>query len=146
MKNQSIIQKVRNQIREEVRKSKLSESSVSSSSILRQYLETALWSSSDDSDEPFDQNYGINDIAQKSIAQAKKDLADFLMKAKKSLPKDVDLSSVGHDFWLSRSGHGSGFFDADYLEDDQQKTLQALAGKFREITPVIGDDGKIHFE
>lgn len=41
----------------------------------RQYLETALWSSNDESDdsggEPFDFNYTTEDIAEESIAAAR---------------------------------------------------------------------------
>jgi hypothetical protein len=37
------------------------------SSFLRQYLETALWSSSDDDDTPLDKNYGVEDFAPEAF-------------------------------------------------------------------------------
>jgi hypothetical protein len=124
----------------------IKESNTNSSPALRQYLETALWSSNDEDGEPLDSNYSIEDISPESVNKSKNELADFLKKAKKWLPKDVDITSVAHDFWMSRNGHGSGFFDADYVDGQPRKMLQTIAGTFRNVDPVVGDDGKIHFE
>jgi hypothetical protein len=112
------------------------------------YLETALWSSNDESDdsggEPLDKNYDISDIAEKTIAQAIKDCQEFqsvnhILLVKNGATDDAD----GHNFWLSRNGHGAGFFDAGTKVGDK---LQDAAHKFRELYPIVGDDGLIYFE
>ena len=123
------------------------------------YLVAALWSSNDESTEsggePFDSNYEITDIDPKSSEQAKADCAAFKEKAGALLEGYGDASQVGHDFWLTRNGHGAGFWDR-YLDFDDPaerekaketgKKLTEIAKTFGELNPILGDDGKIHFE
>lgn len=114
---------------------------------LQAYLEAALWSSLDDNDQPFDQNYDFGDIAPETIEQSKQDLHDFIQKAMAQglIGEDDDvMAQLGHDFWLSRNHHGSGFFDGDWGQHGD--ALQALAGEFKELSPMLGGDGKIYFE
>lgn len=114
---------------------------------VRQYLETALWSSNDESTpeggEPFDANYSIEDIAPEAIEQAIQDCTAFLEKAA-TLLAEYDLETAGHDFWLTRNHHGAGFWDGDYQKEDGE-TLTKLSQEFRELNPYLGDDGKIYF-
>jgi hypothetical protein len=126
--------------------------------VLRQYLETALWSSTDESDEsggePFDANYSIEDIAPESVAQAKKDIEKFIQMAEDEgvLNPYLDAftgpswGNLGHDFWLTRNHHGAGFWDRSEIDDEVGKKLTDISQKFREVTPILGDDGKIYFE
>ena len=84
-----------------------------------QYLETALWSSTDNSDEsggdPLDANYSIEDFTTYSIKKAISDCAAFQEKNSDLWHEDEKSdSSAGHDFWLTRNGHGAGFWDGDY--------------------------------
>lgn len=113
-----------------------------------QYLVTALWSSNDESTpeggEPFDRNYTIEDIASSTIEQAVRDCKAFLIEAATILA-GYDLETAGHDFWLTRNHHGAGFWDGDYGKEDGDK-LTELSQKFRELSPILGDDGKIYFE
>ncbi len=50
---------------------------------------------------------------------------------------------AGHDFWLTRNGHGAGFWDGDWPEEIGKK-LTAAAKKFGETDLYVGDDGKLH--
>jgi hypothetical protein len=82
------------------------------------YLAAAEWLLDDESEPEEggidrDKVRGWSRDAQK---EAKADCRDFL----KAQAADIaiyckesgrDMSSVGHDFWLSRNGHGAGFFD-----------------------------------
>lgn len=117
-----------------------------------QYLVTALWSSGDDKGEPLDQKVGVSDISDESLKKADRDCKAFYDKAEIILGKNgdeitsLDPESIGHDFWLSRNGHGAGFFDAEYLDDEMQDALQELARSFGQVDPVIGDDGVVYFE
>ena len=133
----------------------------------RAYIECALWSENDESTPaggvPFDQNYSIEDIAPETIGAMIADCQRFqveqsaLLKTayaprwaedstgKEYRKEDYTPSQAGHDFWLSRNGHGAGFFDRGLGEAGE--ALQAACGwrtSYPEIDLYIGDDGKIH--
>jgi hypothetical protein len=114
----------------------------------RQYLVTALWSSTDNATPqggaPLDENYSIEDIAPESIQQAIEDCKKFQADNATDL-EGSDLETAGHDFWLTRNGHGSGYWDGDYPGEIGERLTEACKA-YRELTPSIGDDGKIYFE
>jgi hypothetical protein len=119
---------------------------------IRGYLECALWSSLDDNGLPFDYSYDLSDISEKSIKDAINQCLDFqhvyrelfsdAYKAEEYGPKQA-----GHDFWLTRNGHGAGFWDRG-LEStgDQLSSACGFQTGFYEVHLYIGDDGKICFE
>jgi len=112
---------------------------------LAQYIETALWSTNDESDEsggePFDANYSASDIAPESLEKMRADCEAFKRLAS-DLIEDFDDTDVAHDFWLTRNGHGAGFWDGDYPEPQATK-LTELSKKFGEVNLELGD-GRIH--
>lgn len=108
----------------------------------RQYLETALWASTDDNGEPLDSNYSIEDFSIEFIELAKKDITAFFERSG-NLLDNYDYETAMHDFWLTRNNHGAGFWDGDYEKDDGEK-LTALSEAFGELFLCVGDDGKIY--
>lgn len=120
-------------------------------SFLEQYLVTALWSSIDDKENPFDDNYSIDDFSEKALKQADKDCDLFLEKVRELSLLDkiyiglLDETDIAHDFWLTRQGHGAGFWDGDYPDEIGDK-LTEIANDFRELYIYVGDDGKLYFE
>lgn len=120
-------------------------------SFTRQYLETALWAELDHADEsggrPLDDNYTIEDFDPEFVAQAKRDCEDFQEAQAELLDKayaehDYNEENAGHDFWLTRNGHGAGFKDRGMGE-----LGEALAKECRPYGGVdlyVGDDGKIY--
>ena len=98
----------------------------------RAYITAMLWSTTDETDEsggvPMDQNYTIDDIAPESLRGIAQDCDKFQKLAKPLLVAAYkrpgyhgnDGSSpeemAGHDFWLTRVGHGAGFWDRDALK------------------------------
>jgi hypothetical protein len=117
----------------------------SSKTMLDSYLETALWSSNDLDDKPLD-SYSISDIAASSIKSAKADLDSFVAKAGDILD-NYDDKKIGHDFWLTRNGHGAGFWDGDYEENEGDgDKLTEISKEFSELNPYVGDDGKVYIE
>lgn len=50
---------------------------------------------------------------------------------------------AGHDFWLTRNGHGAGFWDGDWPQPYATELTNA-AKAFGETSLYIGDDGKIY--
>jgi hypothetical protein len=85
------------------------------------YFEAALWSSNDESDEsggdPLDQNYGIGDFAPEARKAMITDAKDFQKRFGKLIEDDDPRTTygrwaqAGHDFWLTRNGHGVGFWE-----------------------------------
>ena len=108
--------------------------------ILQSYLHTALWSSIDE-DEPMDCDYDVDDFSEEAIGQAECDLVSFFGLARDLIVDDVK-TTVAHDFWLTRNGHGAGFWDGDYEHGDE---LTEICKQFKELSPYAGDDGKIYF-
>ena len=47
---------------------------------------------------------------------------------------------AGHDFWLTRNGHGCGFWDGDWTEPAAE--ILTKAAEHSEQWTYLGDDGK----
>jgi len=82
------------------------------SSFLKSYLTCALWSSTDDNENPLDKHFTIADFPPSEIAKAEKVCAEF----QADNATDLELAKLtderaGHCLWLNRNGHGSGFWD-----------------------------------
>jgi len=112
---------------------------------LDSYLETLLWSSMDDNGEHLDKNYSPSDISLKAIKETEEDIKKFYSMAEKAgiEVEKYTPSEIGHDFWLTRNGHGAGFWDGDY-DDNDGKTLTSISEHFGQKDPYVGDDGKIY--
>ncbi len=80
------------------------------------YVTCALWSTTDDSpsgdDAPLDAAFSPDDLDDETAAQMRKDCEDFIDDNEDDL-EDSHLNDerAGHDFWLTREGHGAGFWD-----------------------------------
>lgn len=113
------------------------------------YIEAALFTSTDNSDEsggePLDRNYTADDIAESSRQAITKDCVAFMTANRQDLESDEALGAeqAGHDFWLTRNGHGAGFWDGDW-PTAMGKRLTASAKKFGEMDMYVGDDGKLY--
>lgn len=106
--------------------------------VLKSYLETLIWSNSEDLD-----GKTINDIDSNSIDKSRNDIIKFieLISNTPGAQEEVntyDEKSFGHNFALSRNGHGAGFFD------DWNDILQDLARNFGEADLYLGDDGRLY--
>lgn len=116
------------------------------SPMTRHYLICALWSSTDNSDEqggdPFDDNHDLEDIAGESIDQAEKDCQAFKQANATDLA-DWDDEQAGHDFWLTRSHHGTGFWDRGKGEVGQRLTLAAQ--QYGALTLTL-HNGRVYFD
>lgn len=114
---------------------------------VKQYLVTALWSSSDtinDEAVPLDRNHGIGDFAEEAVKRATEDCDRFRDVCRERNVMHCFCMQVAHDFWLTRNHHGAGFWDGDY-EEELGKTLTEIAQTFKETDAYVGDDGKIYF-
>ena len=106
------------------------------------YITAALWTSDDIFGMPLDMNYTTGDISGELMDQMIEDCAAFLAKA--DIPDNL-LPQAGHDFWLTRNGHGSGFWDRpEIYGEEKARELTALANTFEVVELYVGDDGRIY--
>lgn len=112
-------------------------------SILVNYAVCALWSSTDGNDEPLDSNYDIQDIAPETFAKMREDVAEFVKVNERALAASGQSEEqIGHDFWLTRNGHGAGFWDRGLgaIGDQLTEACKTYAG----VDLYVGDDGLIY--
>jgi len=90
--------------------------------------------------------FGTNNIAPDSKIQAYVDIKKFILNAGVSAVSealdDNGSSRFGMDIWLTRNGHGSGFFDHGY---EFEQDLNNAAKSIGEVYLYLGDDGHLHF-
>jgi hypothetical protein len=111
------------------------------------YVECALWSSTDDDGEPLGDNYGAEDIAPETLAAMVEDCRQFqesnaALLAEAYETAGYDEGRAGHDFWLTRNRHGSGFWDHGLGDIGTKLTDDAHA--WGSIDLYVGDDGQVH--
>lgn len=110
------------------------------------YVVAALWSSTDDEGEPLDDEYSIDDIATPSLQQMADECTDFREANAQLLDQAYDLGyseeQAGHDFWLTRNGHGAGFWDRGLGKVGQE--LSEASKVYGSCDLYIGDDKMLH--
>lgn len=108
--------------------------------MLQQYMETALWSSTDESDEsggePMDRNYTTDDIAKSTKAKMLADCQKFY-EQNSVLLADWPADQAGHEFWLTRNESGTGFLDSKYGTDESREALDEAARRFGTVNLYI---------
>jgi hypothetical protein len=125
---------------------------------LEQYLETALWSTNADHLDPegtgaagqLEDHFEASDIAPDSIAEARRELTELIESAPEASQfwlAELGAGQIGHDFWLTRNGHGAGFWDrfARGVGADFGRQLTELSKPYGTSDAYVGDDGKVHF-
>ena len=134
------------------------------------YLICALWSSSDtieEGEEPInlDNDYDIDDIDIKCKKELESEARPFYEANKQYFDYETKTcldrfykhgiaheetntydkyAQAGHDFWLTRNGHGTGFWDKNELSKENRDILTEACKKYPEINLYIGDDNKIY--
>ena len=105
----------------------------------RAYMEAALWSSTAHGDDengtddvPMDELYEISDIDPKCYRIMVTDCEKFQEENYADLYEIDDIDPQysndamgGHDFWLTRAGHGAGFWDGDWPEPQATRLTEA---------------------
>jgi len=94
--------------------------------------------------------FKIHDIHEGDIDWILNECNDFQFKAEQIIRQYapslvVDETQLGHDFLLTRNGHGAGFWDGDW-PDPLGNHLTTLSKRFCEIYFYKGDDGKIYID
>ena len=107
-----------------------------------QYLETALWASPNDHG-----NGSVSNFHPETINELRAEFlqwwADHFLQIQQFMEKaGVDESGVAHDLWLTRNGHGTGFWDRGAGEIGE--TLTSAAEAIGPKTLYLGDDSNIY--
>ncbi len=115
----------------------------------RQYLETAFWTEEERLKEEATEN-GLDpeqhdfDWSSDALETAQKECNEFRERAGELLNQAGDDEQNAHDFWLTRNGHGAGFWDRGY-PDEIGDALSAISKEFGEKFLYLGDDGELYF-
>ena len=117
--------------------------------MLRAYIDCALWSTNDESDEsggiPLDATYTADDIAPGTLERMRQDVELFYRNNSEQIHtwQGVDApAQAGYDFWLTRNGHGAGFWESEW--GNPGAILDKAAKAFGEADLYVGDDGLIY--
>jgi len=118
--------------------------------ILKGYITCALWT---DEEELKTQNaqidVDIENVDYNSLIASYNDIKKFIeLAGSDNINYAIEangLERLGHDIWLTRNGHGAGFFDHNYDEDVEKKLIES--GKSLGSKHIyINDENKIDFE
>lgn len=111
---------------------------------------TEEWQATEDHNEgSFPGDVGFADLAPETLARIIADCKRFQEQNAADLTEAYDNGRIngydetraGHDFWYTRNGHGTGFWDSDL--GDVGNKLSNIA-RHHEVSAYLGDDGKIY--
>lgn len=126
------------------------------------YIECAFWTSEGPEDWQIGEDADFSDLAEEALAvlkadceQFQRDYADALDRLNDGVPDryaPYGADMAGHDLWLSRNGHGTGFFDRymrgrdglPYMPEAAAARLQEIARGLPSRDLYRGDDGLIY--
>lgn len=129
----------------------------------RAYLTAAFWTGDstyfdeetqqmEHTETPLEELYTVEDIHPDCLKKVQEDCAKFQSENQEDLALAYSLyrtrdgytgaALAGHDFWLTRNGHGTGFWDRDDLEDSGVgDRLAEACKKYNEVN--ASDDAAI---
>lgn len=113
--------------------------------VLEHYLACALWAETDENGEPLDDNYNSDDVSAKAMAASLEFIREFVCEVgARDIRKYLEvqtLAQLGHDLWLTRNGHGAGFWDRGLGELGERLTAVC---RYRDAYIYVGDDGLLY--
>lgn len=134
------------------------------------YFESALWTSSIEEEfaerhnektgedwapdqSLLDFGFTVDDIDESSKFEATQECRNFVNDNAADLNQfvnDYDWGQAGHDFWLTRNGHGAGFWDrggsANLQWEEIVKRLSEAAKIYGESYAYIGSGDKVYIQ
>ena len=104
----------------------------------RAYVECAIWATTiEDEDEnitEMDEGYSIEDVTAATLDTMAKTCADFQAAHADDLAaadeQGRDAGACGHDLWLTRNGHGAGFWGRE---------LGAVGDRLSDAAKALGE-------
>jgi hypothetical protein len=113
------------------------------------YVECMLWAENDQADEqggePLENNYEYDSLTPDSKYRIDRVCMGFWSNFKEFFYDNPE--QAGHDFWLTRQGHGTGFWDRPEIYGEYEaEWLTKVCRVLGEATIYVGDDGCLHYE
>lgn len=110
--------------------------------MIEAYEIAILWTETD-GNEPLDENYSRSDFAQSARERMAVDCWNMLRLCGELI--GMEFEQAGHDFALTRNGHGAGYWDRPEIWGEVgSKALTAVAHAFGQADFYVGDDGEIY--
>lgn len=120
--------------------------------IVQGYLKAVFWTDASPDAEEELRDMGYSDLAPEALQSVVSECQKFEAQAAQLLTlaygrDGYSEERAGHDFWLTRNHHGTGFWDRDELDaDGLGDKLTKVAHSFGDVCLVVGDDGKAYLE
>lgn len=139
--NNRYTHKIRSKIKMEVHGYKLDK-------FTQAYIECALWTEEPEDSGEETRKWNIYNLSKEALEKMIKDCKDFQENNKSILDEANYKASwtnevmAGHDFWLTRNRHGSGFWDRGLGRIGNLLTEQSHG--YGECSLYLGDDGRIY--
>lgn len=76
------------------------------------------------------------------VDAAQAQVAEFVMRTPSQMLHGINPERIGHDLWLTRNGHGAGFWDRGL--GAQGDSLTAICEALGEVWSYVGDDDQLH--
>ena len=80
------------------------------------YIECLAWLATDENGEPCDHWLDASELTEAQLEEIERDCEDFQEANAELLEQAGSAEQNGHDFALTRNGHGAGFWDRGYGE------------------------------
>lgn len=103
-----------------------------------------------ENESPLHGNCGFDDLAPETLEKVKADCERFQKENAELLAlayerDGYDSHRAGVDFWLTRNGHGAGFWDRD-LDDigDKLSSACGFGTSFSTVDAYLGDDSRVY--
>lgn len=124
------------------------------------YMDAAEWTQSDDSHPDYDPEVGDGPYLEDTDAEwsvsaceriARDCVAFYEAHSERfdtltSPPRECTVDEyAGHNFWLTRNGHGCGFWDGRH-EEPHGTILSEAARGWGEVWTAVGDDRLIYLD
>lgn len=125
--------------------SAMSDLDVTLSEMFTAYVVCALWSTTGDDGEPLDDWADSDDVDAHTLEEMREDCGDFLQSnhadCLEMMTRGFDAGQLGHDFWLTRNGHGAGFWDRGLGELGER--LSSAARVYGGVDLYVTDAGQV---
>jgi hypothetical protein len=124
------------------------------------YVVAALWMETDGDGTSLDSLYGPADLSEDASRQCVDECIDFLRQSlggsdvatalstlrstgKEGSPSHPDgiFAQAGHDFWLTRNGHGTGFWDRPEIYGDREANALSEISRQADLRDLDVDSG-----
>ena len=84
------------------------------------------------------------DWSKDGLTEARLHVEQFLDVTPSKLLHDIPPAQIGHDLWLTRNGHGAGFWDRGL--GAQGDSLTAICEALGGVDSYVGDDGFLYLQ